>query len=87
MIKRKGTIAVCLYIVYLMYQTIFQHMLISYVVYSMYHFSLPHICGFFQYMYQTIYGVATVSTIDKMRARGGEAHHAEAAAHHQGRSK
>ena len=33
------------------------------------------------------YGVATVSRIDKIRARGGEAHCAEAAARHQGRSK
>jgi len=31
--------------------------------------------------------VATVSTIDKIWARGGEAHRAEAAARHQGRSK
>ena len=33
----------------------------------------------------TVYGVATVSRIDKIRARGGEANRAEAAARHQGR--
>ena len=31
--------------------------------------------------------MATVSTIDKIRARSGEAHRAEAAARQQGRSK
>jgi len=37
--------------------------------------------------YRVEYGVVTVGRIDTIRARSGEAHRAEAAVHHQGRSK
>ena len=38
-------------------------------------------------MHDYKYGVATISRLLQIRARGGEAHRAEAAARHQGRSK
>ena len=38
-------------------------------------------------MHDYKYGVATISRLLHIRARGGEVHRAEAAARHQGRSK